>query len=122
MDKKQMLEEAKKDFAAGMNCFDFSNKYFGTGNPYIPKDDAERKEFMATPEFKAVFEMKNKLEESQPEVVGPSGKVYSGKILLRVPKSIHESLIAEAEAEGVSLNQLLLAKICVPLHDLIKRD
>ncbi len=40
----------------------------------------------------------------------------SGKMLLRVPKSIHASLMAEAEAEGISLNQLCLAKLSVQLQ------
>jgi methanogenic corrinoid protein MtbC1 len=120
MDKKQMLEEAKKDFAAGMNWINFSNKYFGTGNPYIPKDETEREKFMDTPEFKEVFKMKKELEKSQPNIENPSEKEYNGKILLRVPASVHESLVLEADAEGVSLNQLLLAKVCIPLCDVIK--
>ncbi len=36
---------------------------------------------------------------------------YSGKILLRMPPSIHESLIRIADLEGVSLNQYMLAAL-----------
>ncbi len=35
----------------------------------------------------------------------------SGKIVLRMPPSMHESLIRVAELEGVSLNQYMLAAI-----------
>jgi len=38
---------------------------------------------------------------------------YSGKLLLRLPKSLHRDLAVEAEAEGVSLNSyinIVLAK------------
>jgi len=36
---------------------------------------------------------------------------YNGKILLRVPKSLHKQLVAKAKAEGVSLNQLILYRL-----------
>jgi len=36
---------------------------------------------------------------------------YSGKILLRMPKTLHAHLIAAAKVEGVSLNQYILYKL-----------
>ncbi len=36
---------------------------------------------------------------------------YSGKIILRMPPSMHESLVHIAEFEGVSLNQFMVAAI-----------
>lgn len=36
-----------------------------------------------------------------------SKKEYSGKFVLRVPKSLHRKLASLAEEEGVSLNHLL---------------
>ena len=36
---------------------------------------------------------------------------YGGKILLRIPKSLHKRLVAEARVEGVSLNQYALYKL-----------
>ena len=36
---------------------------------------------------------------------------YSGKLLLRIPKYLHRVLADQARAEGVSLNQYLLAKL-----------
>jgi len=36
---------------------------------------------------------------------------YSGKFVLRLPKSLHARLVAEAEHEGVSLNQYALYKL-----------
>jgi len=39
----------------------------------------------------------------------------SGRILLRLPKSMHAMLIAESEAESTSLNQLILTKVSLPL-------
>ena len=36
---------------------------------------------------------------------------YSGKFVLRLPKSLHKNLAIEAEKEGVSLNQYALYKL-----------
>lgn len=36
---------------------------------------------------------------------------YSGKFVVRVPKSLHQALAIEAEQEGVSLNQYALYKL-----------
>ena len=36
---------------------------------------------------------------------------YSGKLVLRIPRSLHKSLKEAAEAEGVSLNQYMLYKL-----------
>jgi len=38
-------------------------------------------------------------------------EVISGKILVRVPKSLHKELKVKAQAEGVSLNQFILYKL-----------
>jgi predicted HicB family RNase H-like nuclease len=116
----KMLEEAKKDYAAGMNWMDFSNKFFGPNSPYVPKIQAKRKEFLASPEYLEVQKLKEKLADSQPDTTAPTEKEYSGAISLRVPKSLHRSLVEEADAEGVSLNQLILAKISVTLYDMTK--
>lgn len=36
---------------------------------------------------------------------------YSGKILLRIPRSLHRELKEQAKAEGVSLNQYLIYRL-----------
>ncbi|MDO5441817.1 MAG: toxin-antitoxin system HicB family antitoxin [Bacillota bacterium] len=36
---------------------------------------------------------------------------YSGKFVLRIPKSLHRKLAVEAKLEGISLNQLALYKL-----------
>ncbi len=38
---------------------------------------------------------------------------YSGKFVLRIPRSLHKKLTIEAEKEGVSLNQLALYKLAL---------
>lgn len=36
---------------------------------------------------------------------------YSGKLVVRIPRSLHKQLKEQAEAEGVSLNQYMLYKL-----------
>lgn len=43
----------------------------------------------------------------------------NGKLLMRVPKSVHVALLQEADWEDISLNQLILPKLCVQLKALI---
>jgi predicted HicB family RNase H-like nuclease len=59
----------------------------------------------------------NKLIDGLPEPpTGPQLRQYSGKFNVRVPKSLHAALAIEAEAEGVSLNQLVVAKLALHLQ------
>jgi antitoxin HicB len=41
----------------------------------------------------------------------PLDESYSGRILLRTPKSLHKALLDRAKGEGVSLNQYLLYQL-----------
>jgi antitoxin HicB len=36
---------------------------------------------------------------------------FSGRVNLRMPKSLHRDLVREAEAEGVSLNQMMVSAL-----------
>lgn len=50
-----------------------------------------------------------KLEHGDP--IPEPREDYSGKINLRMPKSLHQKLAALAESEGVSLNQYMIYKL-----------
>lgn len=54
-----------------------------------------------------IFEEKGKKIPEPPEVIDD----YSGRVTLRLPKSLHRSLSAGAEDEGVSLNQYLVGAL-----------
>lgn len=48
----------------------------------------------------------------QPNGIRPASQEdYSGKFIVRLPKSLHMRLAVEAEREGVSLNQYTLYKL-----------
>jgi len=55
--------------------------------------------------------IETKLESGFPVPEPLDAEKYSGKFLLRLPKSLHARLAVEAEKEGVSLNQYTLYKL-----------
>lgn len=54
-----------------------------------------------------------KLENHLPIPIPETTDKYSGKFLVRLPKSLHQRLAIEANKEGVSLNQLALYKLAL---------
>lgn len=52
-----------------------------------------------------------KIENNLPIPIPDTGSKYSGKFVVRIPKSLHQRLVIEADREGVSLNQLALLKL-----------
>ena len=54
-----------------------------------------------------------KLENNLPIPIPETSNNYSGKFVVRLPKSLHQRLVIEAEKEGVSLNQLALYKLAL---------
>lgn len=58
------------------------------------------------------FEVRLENGDPIPEPVGDDD--FSGKFLVRVPKSLHRQLSIEAGQEGVSLNQYVLYKLSRP--------
>lgn len=52
-----------------------------------------------------------KLENNLPIPIPEDTDGYSGKFVVRIPKTLHKRLAVEADKEGVSLNQLALYKL-----------
>ena len=57
--------------------------------------------------------IETKLEGGFPVPVPVNESQYSGKFVLRLPRSLHARLALEAEKEGVSLNQYALYRLSV---------
>ncbi len=75
----------------------------------IPDFESEAEEA----EFWATHSMGGELLEpdSQAETELPPPREYSGKVNLRMPKSLHRDLVHRAQEEGVSLNQLIVTSL-----------
>lgn len=54
-----------------------------------------------------------KLENNLPIPIPELSNNYSGKFVVRLPKSLHQKLAIEAAKEGISLNQLALYKLAL---------
>jgi predicted HicB family RNase H-like nuclease len=106
---QQALRQAEKLRDAGATWTEAHNRLFGPSGEIskLFKTEAERAAFLKTPEAEGVHTILDALPREKPEP--------SGRILVRVPKSVHASLLAEAEQEGTSLNQLILSKLCIGL-------
>lgn len=79
----------------------------------IPEFSSEAEEA----EFWATHSMGGELLEATPEEVAeaeaelPPVRSYSGKVNLRMPKSLHRDLARRAQEEGVSLNQMIVTTL-----------
>ena len=54
-----------------------------------------------------------KLENNLQIPIPTNVEKYSGKFVVRLPKTLHQRLAIEANKEGVSLNQLVLYKLAL---------
>jgi predicted HicB family RNase H-like nuclease len=119
---KQLLKQAQELFRSVESWADFSNALF---NPidgllttaYPTKEDREK--FKKTEEYQKIFAMLDQAIEKFGLVEGATPK-KSGRFVVRLPQSLHAALEREAEREGVSLNQLVVAKLATQLKTAVR--
>ncbi|MGH7136458.1 MAG: toxin-antitoxin system HicB family antitoxin, partial [Pirellulales bacterium] len=81
--------------------------------------EAERAALAKTTDFQEILRVIEEARDDGGDPVGAVGNwmsTASGTTTLRIPKSLHAASLAEAEAEGISLNQLCLTKLAVQLR------
>jgi hypothetical protein len=118
---RQVLEFAQERAAKASDWIELSNALFGVGGKATElfATESERTAFCQTEEYKRILALMDTLP--QPQVKGFMEMVSSanGAISVRLPRSVHAALLAEAKAEGVSLNQLCVAKLIAQLRAVI---
>ena len=99
----------------GLTWVEANNAVYGPGGPFarLFPGVRHRAAFAKTEESRQLDQLIDDLPEPP---VGPQRREYSGKFNVRLPKSLHAALASEAEAEGVSLNQLVVAKLALHLQ------
>ena len=99
----------------GLTWVEANNAVYGPGGPFarLFPTSRDRLAFARTDESREIDRLIDTLPEPP---VGPQRREYSGKFNVRVPRSLHAALASEAEAEGVSLNQLVVAKLALHLQ------
>ena len=99
----------------GLTWVEANNAVYGPGGPFarLFPSARDRAAFAKSEESRLLDQLIDALPEPP---VGPQRREYSGKFNVRVPKSLHAALASEAAAEGVSLNQLVVAKLALHLQ------
>jgi predicted HicB family RNase H-like nuclease len=108
------LKIAREVFDRSTDWIEFSNALFGIGAPFeqLFPTQAERQAFMHTEAHRHIEEMLEKLQGGRDDEPLPiPGVEKQARFVLRLPHSMFEALKAEAQAEGVSINMLCVAKL-----------
>jgi len=114
---EQALEFAEEKAKTCQTWVELHNAVFGIGGKFTElfPTQSERVQFTKTDEFAQVQELISSLP-GPAKLVDDDAASANGTMIVRGPKSLHAALIAEAKAEGVSLNQLCIAKLSVQLR------
>jgi predicted HicB family RNase H-like nuclease len=116
----ELLHRAELMARNGANWAEVHNALWGVGGlglSLFPQRH-ERATVMNTKEYGKIREILEQLPDPPGESAAHAQE-QSGRILVRVPKTVHAALAAEAAAEGTSLNQLIVAKLSVQLRALV---
>ena len=113
----EALELARHKASTCADWAEFWNYLYGIGGKLgeLFPTQKERVAFSKTRESKEILRLLEELQggdDDLPEKL----TLARGEFLLRLPKSLHAALMAEAKAEGVSLNLLCMAKLATQLR------
>jgi predicted HicB family RNase H-like nuclease len=117
----RVLNQAKKLARSVESWADLSNALFGPYDGLLTTaypTRAEREEFVKTEQYQQIHELLHQAIDTFGLVEGATPK--SGRFVVRLPRSLHASLEWEAQREGVSLNQLVVAKLAAQLGALVR--
>ena len=118
---RRLLEFAEQRARQGADWVELHNALFGLGGKAteLLATESERTAFAQTPECKRIFALLDGLPQPAVKDFGELLATANGAISVRLPRSVHAALLAEAKAEGVSLNQLCLSKLVAQLRAVI---
>jgi hypothetical protein len=115
----RLLEIARAAFARTSDWTEFSNAVYGIGGPFarLFPTPADRAAFEQTDEYRQIEAMLEKLQGGDDDgPLPPTPAERQARFVLRLPRSMFEALKVEAEAEGVSINMLCVAKLATKLR------
>jgi hypothetical protein len=118
---RQLLAFAEERAGRAADWVELHNALFGLGGKAteLLATEAERTAFAQTEECKRIFALLDRLPAPAVKDFGELLATANGAISVRLPRSVHAALLAEAKAEGVSLNQLCLSKLIAQLRAVI---
>jgi hypothetical protein len=103
------------------NSMEFRNAIYGKDGKAneLFSSQPERAAFLRTEESREIRKLSSKLPDPPLQDVGDLLANGNLNIQVRVPRSVHDALVAEAATEGVSLEQLCLSKLVAQLRELV---
>src|SRR4051794_16480095 len=113
----ELVNEAEQAARDAETWADLSNVLFNPVDGLVAKaypTREAREAFVKTDEYRRLRQLVADAVERHGLVEGATPK-KSGRFVVRLPQSLHAALEREAAAEGVSLNQLVIAKLAVGL-------
>ena len=118
---KELLAYARAQARECRDSTEFFNAIYGKGGKAneLLSTDSERAAFLRTAESREIRQLKLMLPDPPVQHVGDIATNGELVVTLRLPKSVHEALLNEAAAEGVSLDQLCLSKLVAQLRELV---
>jgi site-specific DNA-methyltransferase (adenine-specific) len=114
-----ILEQAKALAPSVKTWADFSLALFDPVNGLVArtfKGSMEKQAFYDSEQYRAVNQLMLGLMKRHGVAAGGTSQ-KSGRFVVRVPKTLHYALEIESKREGVSLNQLAVSKLSVPLQE-----
>ena len=121
-DLKSLVELATQEAGKSTTWADFANYLYNPYNGLITKPfptSTDRRRFMKTKEYKQILEMLHELQDKTGFVEGAAPT--RSRFVIDVPRSLQSSLMEEAVLEGVSLDQLVVAKLSTRLAEAIQK-
>lgn len=116
--ERKILESARQVALNAETWADLSNALFDPDEGLVARaypSRAARVRFMKTAEYRAIRGLIDAAQERTGFVQGATPRKKSGRVLVRLPISLHGALEAEAKDERVSLNQLIVTKLAMRL-------
>jgi predicted HicB family RNase H-like nuclease len=118
---RQVLEFAQSRVQTAQDWLELHFAVFGADGKAMQlfPTEAERSAFLQTEEYKRFLALLDTLPRPQKSEIRELVSSANGAISVRLPRSVHAALLAEAKAEGVSLNQLCVAKLVAQLRAVV---
>ena len=118
---RELLAFAEERAKTASDSAEFSNSLFAPGGRAIEMfpTQPERAALFRTAEYRRIQALQAKLPKPPVRGTIELVPVTNGTIIIQVPQSLHTALRAEANAEGVSLDQLCLSKLVAQLREVV---
>src|SRR5262249_36709858 len=118
---REILAFAEQRAGEGADSMGLFNALFAPGGKATLAfpTEAERTAFSKTDEYKRLLALLDRLAPPPVQEFRDLAASANGAISVRLPRSVHAALLAEAKAEGVSLNQLCVSKLVAQLRAVV---